>query len=356
VQRPSGGPRRPAGPAAPGHSPAHADRGRHTAEAPRAVRDLRAVLERGSAVPQPPAFSAAPPRPRPLAGAPVGVSTKTLPLPALPAARPHVLAASEPPVDEDPPARGPWLRRALLAGVALAVAVVAVAAPSIGVEPAPTHVAVERAVDSTAIATGRHTYELLQHAAPAQPVQWLACRPIAFMIDPAGEPAGMTPVIRRVMRDIGAQTGVTFTYAGATTHTFDATWFSHSAPTIYFSFTNASATAGQHFAWPGEVGVGGPAAAWLRTGSSTFEAITYGRVLLYTGFHGARAGAGATWQSLITHEVGHALDLDHRTSAADAMYPSLTAASPGRFSPAEVTALKAVLQRRGCDYRAFAQL
>ncbi|MDH2443046.1 hypothetical protein QDR37_03705 [Amnibacterium sp. CER49] len=331
-----------------------ADRGRHAAEAPAAVRDLHAVLERDRALRPHPALSPAPSRPRPLAGAPVGVSTRTLPV--QPAARPRVVAPIAPPADDDLPARGPWLRRALLAGIALAVAAVMVAAPSLGAEPAPTHVAVERAVDSTVLATGQHTYELLQHAAPSMPVQWLACRPIEYRINPAGEPAGLTPVIRRVMADIGAQTGVTFTYAGATTHTFDSTWFSRTDPTLYFSFTDASTTAGQHFAWPGEVGVGGPAAAWLRTGSSTFEAITYGRVLLYTGFHGAGTGAGATWQSLITHEVGHALDLDHRTSTADAMYPSLTAASPGRFSPAEVKALRAVLQRQGCDYRAFARL
>jgi hypothetical protein len=38
------------------------------------------------------------------------------------------------------------------------------------------------------------------------------------------------------------------------------------------------------------------------------------------------------------------------------MYPSLTNRSPGRFTAAEVTALKRVLKRRSCDYRAFAQL
>jgi hypothetical protein len=84
--------------------------------------------------------------------------------------------------------------------------------------------------------------------------------------------------------------------------------------------------------------------------------MTYGRVLLYTGFKGRVTGAGSTWQSLITHEVGHALNLDHRTTSTDAMYPSLSTTSPGRFSSAEVAALKSVLRRTSCDYTAFKRL
>ncbi|HEV7623364.1 MAG TPA: matrixin family metalloprotease [Amnibacterium sp.] len=250
----------------------------------------------------------------------------------------------------------PLLRRALLASLGVVVAA-ATAAPAALPATRPEHVSIERAAASTTSSTGPHTFELYRHAAPTKPVQWLACRPIAYRINTASEPAGMTGVIRSVMASIGTQTGASFTYAGTTTHAFGSTTFDRATPTIYFSFTGKQDVAGQHFAWPGQIGVGGPAAAWYVTSSgSTFEAMTYGRVLLYTGFKGRRTGAGSTWQSLITHEVGHALDLDHRTSPSDAMYPSLSAASPGRFSAAEVTALKSVLRRTSCDYSAFKRL
>lgn len=249
------------------------------------------------------------------------------------------------------------LRRALIA-VGAGFAAAAGAGLAITLVPAaPAHrVVVERQAASTERAATEGTFELTRRGVRTSPVQWLACRPIAYRINPAGEPRGMTAVIKRVMTGIGQQTGSTFVYAGRTTRTFSSTSFSHSTPTIYFAFTARHDVAGQHFAWPGEVGVGGPAAGWTRDSSGTFEAVTYGRVLLYTGFRGSRTGAGATWQSLITHEVGHALNLDHRSAKSDAMYPSLSARSPGRFASAEVTALKRVLKRRSCDYRAFGEL
>ncbi|MCU1472298.1 MAG: putative cell wall binding repeat 2-containing protein [Amnibacterium sp.] len=250
----------------------------------------------------------------------------------------------------------PLLRRVLLASLGVAVAA-ATAAPAALPAVQPEHVSIERAVASTTSATGPHTFELYRHGAATKPVQWLACRAIDYRINTASEPAGMTAVIRSVMTSIGKQTGATFTYGGATTHTFGSTGFDRSTPTIYFAFTAKQDVAGQHFAWPGQIGVGGPAAAWYSTSSgSTFEAMTYGRVLLYTGFKGRVTGAGSTWQSLITHEVGHALNLDHRTTASDAMYPSLSVASPGRFSSNEVAALKSVLRRTSCDYTAFKRL
>ena len=250
----------------------------------------------------------------------------------------------------------PVLRRALLMGVGAAV-LASTAAPAALPAAQPEHVQIERAAASEPAATTRHTYELYRHAAPTKPVQWLACRAIDYRVNPSGEPAGMGSVIDSVMQEIGRQTGVAFVNAGTTTHTFTTTTFDRRTPTIYFGFTAKHDVAGQHFAWPGEIGVGGPAAAWYTTSSGrTFEAMTYGRVLLYTGFKGARTGKGPTWQSLITHEVGHALDLDHRTARTDTMYPSLTSWSPGRFSPAEVKALKPVLQTTSCDYSAFGRL
>lgn len=248
------------------------------------------------------------------------------------------------------------IRRALLAcavGVSVSVAALAPAAVPAAT---PGHVAIERQAVSTSRAGTDRTYELYRHFAPTKPVQWLACKPIAYRINAAAEPKGMTAVIKRVMSSIGDQTGATFVYAGRTTRTFASQSFSRATPTIYFSFTSKHDVAGQHFAWPGEVGVGGPAAAWSSSSKGIFETATYGRVLLYSGFHGPRTGKGASWQSLITHEVGHALNLDHRTSKSDAMYPSLTGTSPGRFSAAEVKALKIVLKRQSCSYSAFAQL
>jgi hypothetical protein len=200
---------------------------------------------------------------------------------------------------------------------------------------------------SGAVAATAGTYEVLRRDGSGRPDQWMACAPIDYRINPAGEPAGLTTVVRRTMSSIGAQLGVRFHFAGGTTHTFGATTHA-GTPTIYLGFTHARSAAGVTFGWPGTIGLGGPVAEWRSTTTGSTELITYGRVLLSTRFDGPRYGSGQTWQALITHEVGHALNLAHRTSRSSVMYPSLTAGSPARFSAAEVAALKRVLRTTGC--------
>jgi hypothetical protein len=247
--------------------------------------------------------------------------------------------------------------RRLLVGAATVALAAASFAPSALPAPAPVHRAVEHAVVAARTSAVDGTYELYRHTAPSKPVRWLACRSIEYRINTTDEPKGMTKVVQHAFRLIGKQTGVTFRYGGTTKHRFSSTSHSRTTPTIYIAFTKKASAYGQTFAWPGEIGVGGPSAAWYATGTGkTFEAATFGRVLLSTRFHGAKTGPGATWQSLIVHEVGHALNLAHRSAKTDDMYPSLTKQSPGRFSPREVKALKQVLQRSGCDYKAFSRL
>ena len=191
---------------------------------------------------------------------------------------------------------------------------------------------------------------------PAEPMHWLACKPIEYRINPAEMPAGMVATVLHAMGVLAEQTGARFRYAGRTSHTFTST--SHAAtPTIYLAFTKRARVAGQTFGGPGgEIGVGGPAAAWYRSGGRTVEGITYGRVLLSSRFTGPRTGGGVSWQALILHEVGHALNLAHRGGATSIMHPTLTAATPGRYTAAEVRALQRVLQTSRCDYGAWSQL
>lgn len=246
--------------------------------------------------------------------------------------------------------------RHLLAAAAVAVVGLAGAAPA--ALPATSHLAAPAASATTKAARPvDSTFELRSTTNPAEPIRWLACQPIEYRVNPKDMPAGMLTTVQRSMAVLAEQTGVRFRYAGRTSHTFDST--SHAAtPTIYIAFTAAGREAGRTFGGSGgEIGVGGPAAAWMRTGSGrTFESMVYGRVLLSSRFQGPRTGAGATWQSLILHEVGHALNLAHRDDRAALMNPVLTASAPGRFTPAEVTALRSVLQTTRCDYAAWSRL
>ena len=243
-----------------------------------------------------------------------------------------------------------------LARVAAAAAVaVALLAGPVGVPGHGDATPTAAAVSGRAAAASTGPYELTSAASASKPLRWPACRPIAYRINRASMPKGMDAVVKASMAIIAKQTGARFRYAGTTERAFSTT-SRPSTPTIYIGFTPKRKAYGRTFSYPGEIGVGGPTGAWYQTGDRRYEAITSGRVLLSTTFTGPRRGAGATWQSLIVHEVGHALNLSHRSPLGDAMHASLTEASPGRFQPAEVRALKKVLQRSGCDYSAWSRL
>ncbi|GAA2749748.1 matrixin family metalloprotease [Amnibacterium kyonggiense] len=236
--------------------------------------------------------------------------------------------------------------------VVLAVAVTAAAPAALPAE----HAAPASAARTAAAATASGRYELVSTVDPTRPMRWPACRPIEYRINPTDMPSGMVATVQHAMGVVARQTGVRFRFAGRTAHLFDST--NHAAtPTIYIGFTNRAHAFGQTFGGTGgEVGVGGPAASWYRSGGRTVEAMTYGRVLLSSRFRAPRTGGGVSWQSLILHEVGHALDLAHQGGPGTIMHPSLTAATPAQFTPAEVRALRRVLQTSGCDDAAWSRL
>jgi hypothetical protein len=198
-------------------------------------------------------------------------------------------------------------------------------------------------------------YLSYQQGDPSKPIQWLDCKPIQYRINTAHMPSGMTRVVKRVFAIIHQQTGGVFHYAGHTTHRFGSESHSATRPTIYISFTRSHYAGGHYLSQPGTVGWGGPRpVAWsglTATGATwRLAAETYGELVLYAPAHLKRYGGGRSWQALILHEVGHTLDLAHRTSTRDVMYPALRADGPGTFSRTEVKRLRAVLKRTGCDY------
>lgn len=239
-----------------------------------------------------------------------------------------------------PSGRARRLVRPVFAALMLAV----VLTPAIDARLVRAATGAERS-SSGAVAASAGDYEVLRPDGSGRPDQWPACRPILYRVNPKDEPAGLGAVVRTTMATLGAQLGVRFTNGGPTTRSFGS--LAHpGTPTITIGFTRAASAAGVRLGWPGTIGLGGPIAEWWP--STGVERITAGRVLLSTRFSGPLYGRGQTWQALLTHEIGHTLNLAHRSSPRDAMAPALTPTSPTRFAAGEVRALKAVLRTSGC--------
>ena len=234
--------------------------------------------------------------------------------------------------------------RRLVRAVFAVLTAATVLAPAVEVRLVQATTSAERS-GSGVPASGTGVYEVLRPDGSGRPGQWPACRPILYRVNPKDQPAGLGAVVRTTMATLGAELGVRFRDGGRTARSFGST--AHpAAPTITITFTKAASVDGVPLGWPGTIGLGGPIAEWRP--SAGVERITAGRVLLSTRFSGPLYGPGQTWQALLTHEIGHALNLAHRSSPNDAMAPALTATSPVRFSAAEVRALRAVLRTSHC--------
>jgi hypothetical protein len=73
-------------------------------------------------------------------------------------------------------------------------------------------------------------------------------------------------------------------------------------------------------------------------------------VLVPSGITKLKAGfgAGRTQGSVILHELGHATGLQHPTSRAVLMYPTLTTAAPNGYAAGDRAGLDKLGTRPGC--------
>jgi hypothetical protein len=230
---------------------------------------------------------------------------------------------------------------------AAVIAAAAVAALTIGGAAAPAE------------AANASPYEVIYSGHPNKPVQWLACRPIDYRINTVSMPGTLIPVIKRVFATIHKQTGVIFHYAGKTPHRYGSSLHSHTTPTIYVTFTRKHNAHGTTLSRYGHWGVGSvyTAYGWDKTRRRWQASATYGDLALYAPLHIPRYGKGQTWQSIITHEVGHTLNLQHRATPGQVMYPYvLPRTSRVTFAPAERRDLNRVFMRHGCSYSAFSHM
>lgn len=188
-------------------------------------------------------------------------------------------------------------------------------------EPAP---AAGRVLPAVPVTT-QGTHAFLHVDADGDPVGYDPCRPIRYVINPAGMPADGQALIDEATAVVSAASGLAFADAGTTDEVpavqraviqdrYGDTW----AP-VLIAWSDESAM----HELRGEVaGMGGSAAVPGRHGDG--EWLAAGRVVLDTADITAmlaRPNGRAQARAIVVHELSHVLGLDHVDDPTELMHP-----------------------------------
>ncbi|WP_296606903.1 matrixin family metalloprotease [Nocardioides sp.] len=155
------------------------------------------------------------------------------------------------------------------------------------------------------------------------PVTWDGCREIAYVVNPAGAPAGHLAQVATAVDDLERASGLRFRYAGTTAdRTFEdrARPFGSAPPVLV-----AWATPEEVPELAGDVaGVGGAEARSVAPGTLTY--VTGMVALDRDGYAaiGAQPGGSELQLAILEHELAHVLGLGHVSDPAQLMYAETT--------------------------------
>jgi hypothetical protein len=180
----------------------------------------------------------------------------------------------------------------------------------------------------------------------AGPARWDPCVAISYRVNPAQMPAGAMGDVKEAVRRVSEASGLRFVYAGATSYT------------PYRKGSEALATGDLTIAWAtprtvprlagNTIGLGGYGPGLDR---GAWEQILDGYVVLDSTAKvpGRFAGGGhrSTRGSLLLHELGHAIGLDHVDDKRQVMYP-LILPQAAQYASGDLRGLAAVGASQGC--------
>lgn len=185
-----------------------------------------------------------------------------------------------------------------------------------------------------------------------------ATHPITYAVNTGGYLSRVT-FVKQALAEVTAYSGLQFRYVGTTTYVprYAVLHYPTGNRFVFEAAQQRSATHAELvIGWVSasrtnmfsgnEAGVG--TVSW--TGSSRSQlriveaaALIKSGVRLQSGF-----GAGATAGSLLLHEIGHAVGLDHVTATSQIMYPILGSYTPASYQSGDRTGLRLVGRPAGC--------
>ncbi|MEW1959914.1 matrixin family metalloprotease [Kineococcus sp. NPDC059986] len=235
-------------------------------------------------------------------------------------------------------------RRPLVLGaVAAAVLVLAVGAGALGDvtstagAPAGTTAAFPVARDGqdtplgtpAPVAVGSDHWKPLATDADGQPVRWDPCRPVHFVVNPAGMPEGGRAVLDAAVARVSRATGLQFVDDGETDDT-DRTspvqegWIRSSWAPVLVRWNLPAEHAEEPEGESRVMGRAGPITVTTPAGRTVDVSGTVGLTVDGASLDPSRPAEAALMESVWLHEFAHLVGLDHVNDPGQLMNPSMS--------------------------------
>jgi hypothetical protein len=207
-----------------------------------------------------------------------------------------------------------------------AVALAALVAPSGSSAPSATvHLSAMDPVGAATATTSTTALYSFSSTVAGKPVRWNPCSSIHWRFRTAYAPSGGLTVVKAAIARIAYLTGTTWTYEGTTTATPTSSWLPTSTDNIrplLVGWTDGSHSDLLHNRAASVLAVTRTAYFTAVVNGQT-RAATKSAVVALDRTNSLPMTGTVSWKTVLLHELGHAMGLDHVGNTHELMYPTL---------------------------------
>lgn len=197
------------------------------------------------------------------------------------------------------------------------------AAPTAG--PAPAHLSEAEAVVAGPVTPATGALYTFSTTIAGKPVRWNPCTPIHWQFRAAGAPTGGLTVVKQTVARIAGATATTWVYDGTVSAVPTSAWLPKSTAGIrpvLIGWGDAASSDLLRGLPSGVLGVTRTAWFGITQNGVSYASIKAAVIVLDRTDHLALNGP-VSWRTVLLHELGHAMGLNHAGSNHQLMYPVL---------------------------------